>query len=285
LPALMERPLLRFSLTAMEGARAYRAQLARDPEFNNVVAEALTTSPELRFTDVVDGSYYLRVRAVDARGLEGKDATHAFLLKARPEPPLISAPLSKGKVRSKDVEFRWSENIEAAAYHLQVARDAGFKSLVHENKAVKGAMATVADLPLGDYFWRVASLRKDGDRGPYGDVSSFSLLAPPAQPEPPGVGSDAVQFRWAGEPGQKFEFQMADNAQFAKPLVSRNLDKSALDLPRPGPGTYFMRFRAIDPDGFVGPYSSAQRFAVPPCIADSTGRCVNSSFGIVAPVQ
>ena len=285
LPSLMERTLLRFSLPVVDGARTYRAQVARDKDFNGVVAELVSASPEMRFTDIADGSYFLRVRAVDARGLEGKDATHAFTLKARPEPPLISVPAAKGKVRSKEVEFRWAENAEAATYHLQVARDAGFKSLAYESIAVKGASAIAPNLPLGDYFWRVASLRKDGDKGPYGDVSSFALLAPPAQPELPSTSGDTIQFRWAGEPGQKFEFQLADNAQFTKPLVSRSLDKPELDLPRSGPGTYFMRLRAIDPDGFVGPYTSPQRFSIAPCVTDSSGRCLATPFGMVAPAQ
>ena len=285
LPALLERTLLRFPLPAVAGAKSYRAQIARDKEFTAMVADTISASAELRFTDVPDGTYVLRVRAIDPRGLEGKDATHEFRLKARPEPPLVSAPPPKGKVRSAAVEFKWADNPEAAVYHLQIARDAGFKSVVHENKAAKGTTATVAKLPLGDYFWRVASLRKDGDRGPYGDVASFVLMAPPAQPEPPTVGDDAMQFRWAGEPGQKFDFQMADNAQFTKPLLTRTLDKPELDIPRPGPGTYYMRFRATDPDGFVGPFSSSQRFSMPACITDSTGRCIFTNFGIVGPSQ
>ena len=285
LPGLLERTLLRFPLPAVAGAKAYRAQIARDKEFNSIVSDTVSPSAELRFTDVPDGTYVLRVRAIDPRGLEGRDATHEFRLKARPEPPLVSAPPTKGKVRSKEVEFKWTDNPEAATYHLQVASDAGFKSLVHENKAAKGTTAVVANLALGNYFWRVASIRKDGDRGPNGDEVSFALLAPPAQPEPPKVGDDAIQFRWAGEPGQKFEFQLADNAQFAKPLLTRTLDNPEIEVPRPGPGTYFMRFRATDPDGFVGPFSSVQRFSMPACLTDSAGRCVSSSFGIIGPSQ
>lgn len=272
----------RFPLPAVAGAKSYRAQIARDKEFTAMVADTISASAELRFTDVPDGAYVLRVRAIDPRGLEGKDATHEFRLKARPEPPLVSAPPPKGKVRSAAVEFKWADNPEAAVYHLQIARDAGFKSVVHENKAAKGTTATVAKLPLGDYFWRVASLRKDDDRGPYGDVASFVLMVPPA---PPTVGDDAMQFRWAGEPGQKFDFQMANNAQFTKPLLTRTLDKPELDIPRPGPGTYYMRFRTTDPDGFVGPFSSSQRFSMPACITDSTGRCIVTNFGIVGPSQ
>ncbi len=257
-----------------------------------MIAELVSVSPELRIANIADGAYFLRARAVDARGFEGHDATHAFTLKARPEPPLISAPAARGKVRASAVEFRWAENIEAATYHLQVAKDASFKALVHENTAIKGAQAVAPQLALGEYFWRVASLRRDGDRGPYGDAASFVLMAPPAHPEPPQIGDDDVKFRWAGEAGQQFSFQVAVDLQFAQPLLTRTLDKPEIAVPRPAPGIYFMRYRATDADGFVGPYSSVQKFTVPvrppapsACLMDSAGRCVSATHGLVAPGQ
>ena len=121
LAKLQERTIVRFPLPALGGARGYRAQVARDEAFNLVVAEIVSPSPELRVTNIADGGYFLRVRGVDERGLEGRDATHAFTLKARPEPPLTSLPPPKGKVRATEVEFKWSENTEAATYHLQIA--------------------------------------------------------------------------------------------------------------------------------------------------------------------
>ena len=156
LAKLQERPLLRFPLPAVSGANGYRGQVARDEAFNLVIAEIVSASPELRVADIADGGYFFRVRAVDARGLEGRDATHAFTLKARPEPPLVSVPPPKGKVRAAEVEFKWAENIEAATYHLQVAKDAAFKSITFEDKTIKGQQA-VAKLAVGDYFWRAAA--------------------------------------------------------------------------------------------------------------------------------
>ncbi len=281
LATLQERTLLRFSLPALAGARGYRGQLARDADFNVVVAEIASATPELRVTNIADGGYFLRVRGVDARGLEGIEATHSFTLKARPEPPLVSVPPRKGKVRASTVEFKWSENAEASTYHLQIARDAAFKSLVHEDKAIKGPGTTVDKLVPGEYYWRVASLRQDGDRGPYGDSSGFALFPPPTQPEPPDVGAGGIRFRWAAEPGQKFLFELASDKTFAKPLLSRVLEKPEFEAPRPGPGTYFIRVQATDPDGFVGPFSAPQMFTVPSCLTDANGHCVSATYGIV----
>jgi hypothetical protein len=262
LATLQERILLRFPLSAIEGARAYRAQLARDEAFNAVVAELLSPSPELRVADIADGNYFLRVRSVDANGLEGRDATHAFTLKARPEPPLAALPLSKGKVSGAEVTFKWIENAEAAAYHLQVAKDPAFRSLVQDDRAVKGAQSVLSQLPEGKYFWRVASLRKNGDHGPFGDANEFLVLTPPAAPTLPAIGDGDINIRWAGEPGQTFDFQMDNNPAFKKPIVSQRLQSPEVNLPRPIKGAYYVRYRAIDADGFVGPYSPTQRITV-----------------------
>ena len=283
LPLLQERPLLRFTLPVVTGATAYRAQVARDAAFNAVVNETLSPTPDVRVAGVADGRYFLKLRAIDAQGLEGRDATHEFTLKARPEPPLVSMPMSK--VRAAEVEFQWAENVEAASYHLQVARDVTFKQIAYEDKAIKGPRA-VGKMPLGQYFWRVASLRKDGDRGPYGDVATFTLMSPPAVPEPPAMDDKSVSFRWAGEPGQKFVFQLASDDKFSKLVSERALDVAEIALPKPAPGTYYIRYRATDPDGFAGPYLSAQRFVItapplPPCLKDSAGNCVGTSYGFV----
>jgi hypothetical protein len=265
LPKLQERTLLRFTLPAIAGAAGYRAQVASDESFNNVVAEIVSASPELRVANVEDGAYFLRARAVDARGLEGRNALHAFTLKARPVPPPVTAPPPKGKVRATGVEFQWAENTQAAAYHLQVARDAAFATLVHEDKSVKGSKAFVDSLAPGEYYWRIASLRANGDHGPFGDPATFALFPPPTRPEPPKVDELEMAFHWSGEPGQTFEFQLADEPKFAKPMLVQKLTSPDVVVSRPkNPGTYYMRYRAIDADGFVGPYTAALKFEVPP---------------------
>jgi hypothetical protein len=294
LATLQERPVLRFALPAVAGASAYRLQISADEGFRAVVAEAYSKQPDIRIAGVADGRYFLRVRAVDGRGLEGRDAIHAFTLKARPEPPLLSLPVRAGKVRAEEVRLQWAENTEAAAYHVQVSADADFRRLVHEDKSVKGGGVAVK-LPLGNYYWRVASLRAGGvadrgpDRGPFGDVSSFALLAPPAIPDPPALSDKEVQFRWAAEVGQRFEFELAQDTRFAQPLLTRRLEQAQITLPKPAPGTYYIRVRATDADGFVGPYTMPQTFTIlpppppapPPCLRDSAGQCVGAGSGIV----
>ena len=73
--------------------------------------------------ELPDGDYVLRVRAIDAQGLEGRDADLRFRLKARPEPPLPSAPAPRAVTVGGRVEFAWAANPQAATYELQLAAE------------------------------------------------------------------------------------------------------------------------------------------------------------------
>ena len=280
LPTLQERPLVRFLLDPVQNAAAYRGQIGRAPGFVTPLAEVLSASPELRFPDLPDDAYVLRVRAVDGRGLEGRDAEHSFRLKARPEPPIPSRPTQKARLRGASVEFSWSENRQAARYLFQLALDPAFVTIAREVADLAAtAHAEIGPLVPGAYYWRIASVRADGDRGPFSDAMAFTLLPPPPQPDPPVIGDNEVTFSWGGEPGQRFEFELARDERFTQELARHTLSEPRVAVPRPAPGLWHIRYRAIDSDGYVGPYTSPQRFTVPPCVLDSRGGCVGVGSG------
>ena len=88
-----------------------------------------------------------------------------------------------------------------------------------------------------------------------------------------------MRFSWAGEPGQKFEFQLARDNGFTDVVTSRTLTEPELALPKPAPGTYYLRYRAIDADGYVGPFTSPQQIELARCVTDASGNCVGSANG------
>lgn len=279
LAPVQEKPLPRWELPPVAGAAAYRAQIALDPEFKQIRAEILSSTPILRFPELPDGDYLLRVRAADALGLEGPDAVHPFRLKARPEPPLPSTPAPQSRVRAAEPRFQWAANPQAASYHLQVAATAQFDSPVLDVASLQDTGHSTK-LAVGDYFWRVASVRSDGDQGPFCDPIPFSLRPPPAQPEPPELSDQEMQFNWSAEPGQKFEFQMASDAQFSNLLAALQTEtpKARVAKPERG-GRLYIRYRATDPDGVVGPYTKPQVVDLPACVEDLTGACLDSATG------
>lgn len=262
---LQERILLRFKFSPVASATGYRAQVAADEAFTLLRSEYKGETPEARFGDLADGKYFLRVRGIDARGIEGTDAVLPFTLKARPEPPFASAPANKDKFAGTAATFKWARATEAATYRFQLARDAAFKTLVMDEKSLKSEELSSNTLTPGDYFWRVKSVRANDDAGPFGDVQSFTLKAMPAAPNPPKEEGGKVSFSWGGEPGQRFDFQLARDEKFTSLVSEVKLDKPGIVIDKPSEsGTYHMRFRAIDPDGFVGPYSASQTLEVKP---------------------
>jgi len=280
-PALHERILVRIKVPPVPGTTQYRAQVAHDAAFQQVQGEVTSPTPEFRFTDLPDAHYYLRVRVADKGGLEGPDAIRQFHLKARPEPPITSSPRPGGKLRATSVPLAWAGQLEAARYHLQITRgdDARFQQVLVDSDTIA---ATQVDLPLpvGDYVWRVASIRPDADHGPFGDPQSFVLKAPPPQPAPPKVDDKSLSFNWAAEPGQTFEFQVAADEAFAHVLLAKALAEPAIQVDRPDHGgRLFIRYRAIDPDGFVGPYTAPQVVVLPSCVQDGSGGCVRAGAG------
>jgi hypothetical protein len=263
-PRLHERTLLRFKFAETVAASGYRAQIATDNAFTELRAENVFKTAEAKFADLADGQYFLRLRAIDQRGIEGTDAVIPFRLKARPEPPFTSAPKDKSKFAGENAEFAWASSTEAGSYRFQLARDAGFANVVAEEKSVNAVMyAAAAKLTPGEYFWRVASIKPDGDVGPFGDAQSFILKPPTPTPNSPKDDGKRVGFSWGAEPEQKFEFQLARDAVFNDIVMEQKLDKPEITIDKPeAAGKYFMRFRSIDPDGFVAPYSAAQTFDV-----------------------
>ncbi len=284
LPTLQERLLVRFVLPPLAGAAAWRAQVAADDRFDRVLADLGTATPELRFAGLPDGDYVLRVRAVDARGLEGRDADHRFRLKARPEAPLPSAPAPRAVISGGRVDFTWAASAEAASYRLRVARQdstrpqaaADFTTPLHDLQDLKALSTTLQGLAPGVYHWQLASRRTDGDQGPWGGARSFDVRPLPPAPRPPAVGDRSVSFGWEGAPGQTFDFELARDESFQRPLLQRRLTEPAVELPQPGVGRFYVRLRARDADGYIGPYTTPQHFDIPNCLRDGRGGCVRA---------
>ncbi|MCA0240356.1 MAG: FecR domain-containing protein [Proteobacteria bacterium] len=289
LPALHERPLVRLALAPLPGAVAYRAQVARDERFDVLLADVQSASPELRIAGLEDGRYALRVRAVDKLGLEGLDARGTLQLKARPEPPLPRAPAPRAEIRGDKADFAWAANSQAATYRLQIARaDAApraFDAPLHDLRDLTQLDHVLERLAPGAYVWRLASIKADGDQGPYTDPLTFEMKPLPPQPAPPGpptVSDGSVRLFWQGLAGQRFDFEVATDEAFTRFVAQLALDTTEIDLPLKGAtGRFYVRLRAKDADGYVGPWSSTQHFDVPNCVRDAQRGCVQLQGGLL----
>lgn len=263
IPEGHERTIVRIAFPPVQGAARYRVVVREEPG-GRVAHESVVDRPDVRIADLPDGRYRLRARAIDADRLEGLDAERGFVLKARPEPPFPSEPSDRGRVRADSAQLRWTGAAEAARYRLQIADDPAFRSPLVDRSDITATSFTTPPLADGTWYWRLASIRAEGDIGPFSDVSRFERRPPPAEPEPPAVDETRLNVRWRGEPGQVFRLQLSRDAAFGQILHERaGLAEPTASLERPAPGVYFLRVQATDPDGFVGPFTTPQRIEVP----------------------
>lgn len=279
-PALQERTTVRITVVPVPGARGYRTQIASDRAAQNILTEIDTGSGDIKIDGLADGNYFARMTAIDAQGLQGLPHVHAFKLKARPEPPLNIQP--KGKTRSANLTFSWSEMLAAGSYHLQVATDDKFSNPVIDEATLTSAQFSTEKLPLGSYFWRVATvLNRDGktDHGPFGDAQAFTLMTPVQLPKIDPAGN-ALAFSWQAEPGQKFVTEIARDAGFTSLFLTQATSAPEISIPNPPGGSYFIRIKAIDPDGYVGPFSAVQKIVVGSRWVTSDGSPLLNAGGI-----
>lgn len=159
--------LVRFSLEPVEGAASYRLLLARDAGFIDIFAEATTQTtsqqhPIADFGQVTNGTYFVRLTAIDPGGLEGFPADYSF---DRDLDTLDAAPPSDGREgEHRKFLFRWSSAGDGVRnYRFQMFAEGDAKTPVVDQPGLTEPHLTLTDLPPGAYAWRVTALRfKDG---------------------------------------------------------------------------------------------------------------------------
>ncbi|MFZ1414673.1 MAG: FecR domain-containing protein [Defluviicoccus sp.] len=264
-PAVLERVPVRIRVSEVNGAAAYRLEIARDAAFTQVVAERVAATPSITGPDLADGSYVLRVRAIDALGQEGRDATRAFVLNARPEPPFPIEPGEGGVVPDGLPQFRWSEPDEAAAYRFQLTAGDDFQTpLAAADRLGEPRFAVTAALPPGAYRWRVATIDKQGEEGPFSDPQRLRVPQPGPVPEKPELSDTAMMLRWpAGLPDDRYRVQMARDNAFTDLVVDQETTEPSIRLERPDDAVVFVRVQTIDASGEASAFGAPQRIELP----------------------
>jgi hypothetical protein len=269
-PTLIDKLPLAVQVPAITGAVAYVAQLSTSDKPEALVAESRDAGNRVRFEqDVPDGDYIVRMRGVDASNLEGKDATLAVTLNARPEAPFLQQPAPQAVSYDEQVTFAWTRQPQAQTYHLQVADDAAFKQLRVDQKDIADIKTTLK-LPVGTHYWRLAAVQSGGapqDHGPFGDPQQLTRKQPPPAPPPAqaSVSSSGLAMRWpaSNEQGARYAYQLARDANFAQIVAQGETAQPEFATSPPGGGVYHFRVRTLTADGYAGPWGGAQSIELP----------------------
>lgn len=150
---------LHFVIKPAAGAVRYHVQIGRDAGFLEVLDEVTTAIPEARLASLPNGSYFVRLTAIDVNELEGQPATYAFERRLN----RISTSLEQSRAgRYRQYLFRWrAPDALGARYRFQLWAAEGEVPMVDEI-GLTGMSFIVTDLPKGQYRWRVMTSESVG---------------------------------------------------------------------------------------------------------------------------
>ena len=158
---MQDEPQVSFEVQGPAGAVGFRAQIAVDAGFTDIVSETTASDPKLVFDGVANGTFFARFTAIDGSSLEGIPATYAF--ERRLNAVGLDPPASVGGAKRQYL-FKWrSSGAGTESFRFTLARDADGSGAVIDEAGLTNGQIVVTDLPPGVYFWRVlVSRREDG---------------------------------------------------------------------------------------------------------------------------
>ncbi|WP_370627567.1 FecR domain-containing protein [Comamonas sp. Y33R10-2] len=277
-------------LPVMPGAVRYQIQLATDKDLTQTVRGGVFTQSPARLTGVDDGNYIVAIRAIDAHGIPGARKVQALRVKAHPVPPLYESPAPDAIIGLGQHGLRCTQVTEASAYRIQVTDAAGnFAQPLLDAADLKDCSLPaneLAKLPVGDYQWRVASIRtlSNGqiDLGPFAAPQKMKLANAPKSPDlqlDGSAGEGSRNIRWAGEEGQRFRIVVASEPSFEKPAIDTWVTQpqwSTQDLPA---GSYYLQMQVEDSNGLRSNFSAARQFQTGNSVTSVEGQTLTSGDG------
>ncbi|HRI46487.1 MAG TPA: FlgD immunoglobulin-like domain containing protein [Ignavibacteriaceae bacterium] len=195
----------------------YHVQVATDAGFASIVFEdnaipGVTTSAVTSSLSY-GTTYYWRVKASNMGGVQNSafSASRTFTtLLAPPAVPVLVSPANAATGLSITPTLSWSDGGGGAVelYHIQVATDAGFASIVFEDNAIPGITTSIVAsglLPATQYYWRVKSSNEGGTQNSAFSASrSFTTFVGVVllTPTDGATGlSLPINFSWSGAGG------------------------------------------------------------------------------------
>lgn len=248
------------------GADHYRVEVVQAATPEILLFATSTADTRLAIGDLPPGQLRLLLRAVDAHGVEGLDASADFELSDQPPPPLTVSPLHGQTINSDRPRFRWSQAPGARSSVLQIAAEPSFRQPLQEQATHATDLRLAQPLPPGQYYWRVASRDAEGHQGRYGQALPLQLSNEPVDPalQPPEAAHGELTLRWqAGSEGQRYRVQVDRRGDFKAPLIDETVAQPQVSFKRPWSGTLHVRVQYIDDDGHAGEFSPAQQIPLP----------------------
>ena len=156
-----------FKWEPIDSAKYYNLQIADNSNFHNVHFEFDNISKnEITVTNLDEGvQYYWRVTSYNQLGSTTVSNTYNFSTHVGlPDLPVALSPVNNAHNIDTEVSFSWEAAVNTEFYHLEIATDKSFNSLVYSEDTLTINSIKLKDIGEGrKYFWRVRALNTYGN--------------------------------------------------------------------------------------------------------------------------
>ncbi|MBB1487216.1 FecR domain-containing protein [Oceanospirillum sediminis] len=218
----------------LQGAQAYRVQISDTPRFSTLKTDEIIQQPGFFLPQFNNGDYYLRVRGIDNLDIEGRGSVAQLPLRVQPLPPLMVYYPWQQAVVGNYYQFSWSAPEKAIRWHFQVARDADFSEIVSDQQDLGQSLSqkVFLDQP-GDYFWRVASVDENGNKGVFSPAATLNVQSKHRILQGDWLADrQTVRIQIPGLSHDRYKVQLAADTEFQQILEEWNRGPGELELDR-----------------------------------------------------
>lgn len=252
------------TVPSVVGAKKMRLQASNSIDFDALSIDVLIDQSDWQLPlSIADGTYYVRLRGVDAAGLEGKNGSSQFTVAARPMPAAHISSDPANTFYNDAIELRWSEVDGASDYLLEVMLASDERAQVYRRR-VTGTEHRFSLPNYGQFVWRVTGYSSTGSLGPTGHLGKFEAVIRPYRPISNKPRANVFVIEWPQPPSASYRVQIAadyefDNVVFEQRYASGN--SRINDLPT---GQYFVRYQLLSDTETIVDSSTIHKIAWQP---------------------
>lgn len=131
-------------------AAQYLAQISRSADFLSIEQHQRSPLPQFSFKGLNDAFYYVRIIAIDHKGLRGMPAEFLLLYRAANGDVVV-------RQEGLDTVFNWTAAPHAVdtRYRARVSSNTDLSAPLIDQRGIQSTAITIKDLPPGLLYWQV----------------------------------------------------------------------------------------------------------------------------------
>ena len=272
-----------FGWDPVAGAASYKIEISLDALFNSIDYTFTTYNTSLTpNSTLAHGTYFWRVRGIDAAGHEGANSLVWTFVKYIPGPMTVAPSAGQSLIIPT---LEWKATEDTAYYRVEISPNSAFNPIIFTDLTYATRLTPKTSLAHGVYYWRVRGVDADGHEGFNSTPISFNKnISGPELLSPADNASVTIPtLDWGSAEGAvSYKVELSVLPTFNSLAASFTTYNTRLTPAQSlVAGTYYWRVRGLDSGGNEALNSSTRVFtlAAPPAITNTVPQLQTPSDG------